>query len=50
MVKEAGAVPRDAPVNEKKQWGLKDAFRRKQVECLFPKCVGEGTDSAGVSE
>lgn len=46
MVGEVGAVPQNAPVNEKKQCSLNDASRRKQVECLFPKCVGKGTDRA----
>lgn len=30
--------------------GLNDDSRRKQVECLFTKCVDTGTDGAGVSE
>lgn len=50
MVKEVGAVPQNAPVNEKKQCGLNNATRRKQVEGLFPKCVGKGTGNTGVSE
>lgn len=47
---EMGAAPQNEPVNEKKECGLNDVPRRKQIECPFPECVGKGTDGAGVSE
>lgn len=50
MVKKVGAAPQNEPVDEKKQCGLNDVSRRKQVECPFPKCVGKDTGSAGDSE